>query len=158
VARQTVWLGLSVCTLSFPARTVQQLEVLSAIHCLYSPRWTPSAMAVSSNALNGEPVEVDTTIDVILSSFVGTQQRCAAPVVGQARRTESIHLSLAPSHRRNRKTEIRSKRMLATLYAAMMFQDTGVSWDIRSMLGHMERLALTVVSFFFFSRFIPSAS
>jgi len=35
--------------------------------------------------------------------------------------------------------------MLATLYAAMMFQDTGVSWDIRSMLGHMGGLALTVV-------------
>ncbi|HWY43453.1 MAG TPA: MotA/TolQ/ExbB proton channel family protein [Candidatus Sulfotelmatobacter sp.] len=33
--------------------------------------------------------------------------------------------------------------MLATLYAAM-YQDT-VNWDIRSMLGHMGGLALTVV-------------
>jgi len=39
--------------------------------------------------------------------------------------------------------------MLATLYAAMMFQDTGVSWDIRSMLGHMGGLALTVVIILF---------
>ena len=38
--------------------------------------------------------------------------------------------------------------MLATLYAAMMFQDT-VSWDIRSMLGHMGGLALTVVIILF---------
>ena len=38
--------------------------------------------------------------------------------------------------------------MLATLYAAMMFQET-VNWDIRSMLGHMGGLALTVVVILF---------
>jgi hypothetical protein len=41
--------------------------------------------------------------------------------------------------------------MLATLYAAMMFQAGGgdVSWDIRSMLHNMGGLALTVVVIIF---------
>ena len=59
-----------------------------------------------------------------------------------------MYLSLAISGVAGTATEIRSKRMLATLFAALMYQDT-VSWDLRTMFHNMGALALTVVVILF---------
>jgi len=48
--------------------TIQQLEVMSGHPCCSRPRWMLSASGAISRLFSiGDPVEVDTTIDVIFS-------------------------------------------------------------------------------------------
>src|SRR5207302_4703049 len=127
---------------------IQQLEVMnghpllqqSALEAIRQWRYQPTL-------INGEPVEVDTTIDVIfsLNQYYGpacqSWDRHVTP-------SSSKHTRWRPLDRRHLK--LRSKRMVATLNVIAVFLlQEAPTFDLRSMWGSMTLLVKVVVFILF---------